>query len=100
MKHDWRNQETEKAMKPGELLLLSFEEEAGAGYLWSAQSPDGLEMRKTTVPAVQGIRSFNHVSFSATLEKPGKYEVTFTHKRPADAEADRTIRYILSVSPS
>ena len=100
MKNDWRNQQIEKPMKPGELLLISFEEEAGAGYLWSAQSPDGIELNKTTVPAVQGIRSFNQVSFSGKLEKPGKYEVTFTHQRPNETEADRKVTYVLSVSPS
>lgn len=100
MKNDWRNQEIEKTLKPGELLLISFEEEAGAGYLWSAQSPDGMDVRKVSVPAVQGIRSFNNVSFSATLDKPGRYEVTFAHQRPQEAQADRKVTYLLTVSPT
>ena len=97
---NWRDQTIEKTMKPGELFLVEFEEAATAGYLWSVESPDGFDVRTTVTPAKQGIGSFNKVAFSLTLEKPGKYEVIFTHKRPWEAEADRKVSYVLSVSPS
>ena len=97
---DWRNQEIEKAMKPGDLFMVEFEEAASAGYLWSVESADGFDVRKTVTPAKQGIGSFNKVAFSLTVEKPGKYELTFTHKRPWEAEADRKVNYVLTVSPS
>jgi predicted secreted protein len=100
MSKDWRNQEIEKSMRPGDLFYVTFEEAASAGYLWTAESADGLDVSKKTVPQVRsGIGSFNEVSFMATMEKPGNYEITFTHKRPWEDEADRTVRYVLSVKP-
>ena len=93
-------QEIEKTLRPGDSFHVVFEEAASAGYLWTVETPDGLDISKKTVPNVKGgIGSFNDVSFLTTLEKPGNYEVTFTHKRPWEDEPIRTVRYVLSVKP-
>ena len=96
-----KQREVTASVKFGNSFSVEFDEMASAGYLWSAESKDGLTVTKDSKLAGDGIGIGAALTAKFTVEasKPGTYEIDFTYKRPWENEAEAVIRYTLTVKP-
>jgi predicted secreted protein len=88
-------------LKVGEALNLSFNEASSGGYLWEwkAGSDAVRVIAGRSKPLGNGVGALCRRDFTVVADAPGDHELEFTHKRPWEQEADKTLRFVLHVKP-